>query len=57
LTLEEAEKEALKCVHCGFCLESCPTYNVTRNELFSPRGRVLAFREGKSLEVFASCLF
>jgi glycolate oxidase iron-sulfur subunit len=32
------------CVHCGFCLQSCPTYLVLEDENDSPRGRVLLMR-------------
>lgn len=34
-----------KCVHCGFCTATCPTYQILGDELDGPRGRIYLMKE------------
>ena len=42
--LAEAEDVLRKCVHCGFCTATCPTYVLLGDERDSPRGRIELIR-------------
>ena len=41
----ESEKILRKCVHCGFCTATCPTFVLLGDELDSPRGRIYLIKE------------
>ncbi len=40
-----SEKILRKCVHCGFCNATCPTYNLLGDELDGPRGRIYLIKD------------
>jgi glycolate oxidase iron-sulfur subunit len=41
----EAARILGKCVHCGFCTATCPTYQLLGNELDGPRGRIYLIKQ------------
>jgi glycolate oxidase iron-sulfur subunit len=42
---KEAEAILRKCVHCGFCNATCPTYQLLGDELDGPRGRIYLIKQ------------
>jgi len=43
--LQELDYSVLQqCIHCGMCLPTCPTYEATKHETSSPRGRIALMR-------------
>jgi glycolate oxidase iron-sulfur subunit len=42
---QEADEILRNCVHCGFCNATCPTYQLTGDELDGPRGRIYQIKQ------------
>ncbi|HJU71789.1 MAG TPA: glycolate oxidase subunit GlcF [Paucimonas sp.] len=42
---DEADAILRKCVHCGFCTATCPTYQLLGDELDGPRGRIYLIKQ------------
>jgi glycolate oxidase iron-sulfur subunit len=56
-SLQSEGQKLLACIHCGLCLEACPTYVVTGDENDGPRGRLYLMRavgEGRLANTSAS---
>ncbi len=43
--IRDSERNLRACVHCGFCLATCPTYTLLGDELDSPRGRIYLIKD------------
>ena len=42
---KSSEKNLRKCVHCGFCNATCPTFKLLGDELDGPRGRIYLIKD------------
>ena len=57
-TLQTMDYAVLQqCMHCGMCLPTCPTYDATKRERNSPRGRIALMRAIADRELAVSPAF
>ncbi len=54
LTTPDFKTKVTQCIHCGLCLESCPTYAVFGTEMDAPRGRIALMRAASEERILPS---